>query len=185
MAVSDSDLEMLEGYLDDALEMGEVEGVRARLLSDAEFAAALEQVRRERAGRRMYFAALEPDEAAVAKFTARVGGAIGRRRRISYGLRVGRYVTAAAACLVVGFLARGWFDHPEPSFVADGKPGNVKVEKIEVYQVTLRDESGKVLGVQKFNSVEKAREFAADVDRWQSRSAKLASGQFVLHQDRF
>jgi hypothetical protein len=42
-----------------------------------------------------------------------------------------------------------------------------------------------VVGVQKFDSVEKAREFAADLARWQSRSEKLASGQFVLHQDRF
>lgn len=185
MAVSESDFEMLEGYLDDALEMGEVELLRARLESDVELAATLEQVRGERAGRRAFFELLEPSDAAVARFTARVGASIRGRRRFALVLRAGRYVTAAAACLAIGFFARGWFDHSPSKLVVDGKPGSVKVEKIEVYQVTLRDESGKVVGVQKFNSIEKAREFAADLNRWQSRSARLASGQFVLHQDRF
>ncbi len=189
MALTDNDLEMLDGYLDDALEMGEVELLRARLASDAEFAAALEGVRGERAARRMFFAALEPDDAAVVNFTARVKASTMRRNRFAFVLRAGRYLTAAAACLAVGFFARGWFGHSagdsSKGVLVDGRQGTLKVEKIEVYQVTLRDESGKVLGVQKFNSIEKAREFAADLDRWQSRSAKLASGQFVLHQDRF
>jgi hypothetical protein len=189
MAVSERDFEMLEGYLDDALEMGEVELLRARLASDAEFAAALEDVRGERAARRMFFAALEPDDATAAKLTARFKSSINRQNRFAHVLRTGRYLTAAAACLAIGFFARGWFVHspsdPVKGVLVDGHQGTLKVEKIEIYQVTLRDESGKVVGVQKFNSIEKAREFAADLDRWQSSSARLASSQFVLHQDRF
>jgi len=189
MALTDDDFDLLEGYLDDALEMGEVELLRARLSSDTEFAAALERVRGERAARRLFFAALEPDDAAVAKLTTRLTGSIKRRHHFAMVLRASRYVTAAAACLALGFFARGWFAHPaaDPAkgVLVDGRHGTLNVEKIEIYQVTLRDESGKVVGVQKFNSIEKAREFAADLDRWQSRSAKLASGQFVLHQDRF
>lgn len=183
MPVSESDLELLEGYLDDALSMGEVELLRARLAGDAEFAAALEGLRSERGARRMFFAALEPDDAAVEKLTARVSNSIRRRREFGRVRRAAAYLSAAAACLLVGFLARGWFDRPATISAA---PGTIaKVERIETYQVTLRDESGKVLGVQKFDSAEKAREFAADLARWQSRSEKLASGQFVLHQDRF
>ena len=42
-----------------------------------------------------------------------------------------------------------------------------------------------VIGVQRFDSFEKAQEFAADLARWQSRSERLASGRFVIHADRF
>ena len=49
MAVTENDLEMLESYLDDALEGAQVEGLRARLADDQELRAALEQIRHERA----------------------------------------------------------------------------------------------------------------------------------------
>jgi len=186
MAVSENDLLMLDGYLDDALSLGEVEGVRARLASDAEFAGALEQVRGERAARRVFFASLEPDDAAVAKLTTKIrssAGAIVRRRDFGRVLRPLRYLSAAAACLLIGFFARSFLDHSQAG--GRGESQTAKIEKIEIYQVTLRDEAGKVVGVQKFNSLEKAQEFAADLARWQSRSERLASGQFVLRNDRF
>lgn len=189
MAVTENDLEMLDGYLDDALEMGEVEALRARLAGDVELASALEQVRSERAARRSFFAALEPDDAEVAKLTARVRASIDRRADFSRLLRPLRYLGALAACLAIGFFARGLLERPhagDPSnlTVAD-RNRSVQVEKLESYQVTLRDDSGKIVGVQHFNSFEKAQEFAADLARWQSRSERLASGQFVLHNDRF
>ena len=102
--------------------------------------------------------------------------------------RIG-FLSAAAACVAMGFLARGWLEPKHPGDTGNismvGQTGGLKVEKIETYQVTLRDEAGNVVGVQKFNSLEKAQEFAADLARWQSRSEHLASGQFVLHKDRF
>jgi anti-sigma factor RsiW len=185
MAVSENDLELLEAYLDDALSMGEADQLRARLANDAELAGALERVRAERATRRTFFASLEPDDSTIAKLTAQVRASMARRRYFSRVLRLGRYITAAAACVVAGFLARGWFDHPNPNQTANGNPNNTKIEKIEIYQVTLRDDAGHVVGVQKFNSLEKAQEFAADLARWQSHSERLASGRFVVHSDRF
>jgi hypothetical protein len=192
MALTENDLELLECYLDDALEIGEVEGVRARIEGDGEWAGALEQLRTERAGRRAFFAALEPDDTSLAKLTARVHGSMNRRRNFARLLRPMRYVAATAACLVIGFVARGVFDRPAGDATQPGdhslavsNRGGVKVEKIETYQVTLRDESGKVVGVQQFNSIEKAQEFAADLARWQAHSERLASGQFVLRNDRF
>jgi hypothetical protein len=63
--------------------------------------------------------------------------------------------------------------------------GTVNVQKVSTYQVTLRDENGHVVAVQRFDSIDKAQEFAADVARWQSRSERLASGRVVLTADRF
>lgn len=194
MAVTDSDLELLEGYLDDALEMGEAKALRARLDRDDEFAQALEQIRGERAIRRAFFTSLEPDQAAVAQLTTRVRSGVQAGRASGLASRgilwrpIG-FLSAAAACVAIGFLARGWFEPKHPGDGGDismvGQSRGLKVEKIETYQVTLRDEAGNVVGVQKFDSLEKAQEFAADLARWQSRSERLASGQFVLHKDRF
>jgi hypothetical protein len=59
------------------------------------------------------------------------------------------------------------------------------MEEITLYQVTLRDDAGKVLAVQRFDSLDKAQEFATDLARWQSRNQRLASSQFVTTTDRF
>lgn len=187
MAVSENDLEQLDAYLDDALEMGEVEVLRARLAQDAQLLAALEQVRSERAARQALFAALEPDDAAVNALISRVRRSTLRQRQTSRWLRPARWVAAAAACLTIGFFSRGLFDRPAaPANVASTttKPG-VDVKPYTGYQVTLRDDAGRVVAVQQFDSMEKAQEFASDLARWQARSEKLASGHFVLRADRF
>ena len=60
----------------------------------------------------------------------------------------------------------------------DGKPAP-KAPKADpkdepyVYQVALTDEAGNITAVQKFDSLDEARNFAADVGRWQAHQQEL------------
>src|SRR5690349_14612836 len=109
MAVSESDLELLENYLDDALESVQVESLRARLGEDADLRVALEQIRHERSSRNAFFATLEPDDATADALAARIRASIRQRRRFAGVAGPLRYLAAAAACVAIGFFGRGFF----------------------------------------------------------------------------
>jgi anti-sigma factor RsiW len=190
MAVSETDLELLEGYLDDALAPRESEALRQRLSSSPELSAALDQLRSERATRQSIFTALEPDDASVSSLITRIQTVTRQHRAPAAWLRWPRYVAAAAACIAAGFFARGLFDRPHSAnettkLVNESARNGVDVRKVEAYRVTLRDDAGRVLAVQQFDSLDKARQFADDLARWQARSERLASGQFIVTTDRF
>jgi hypothetical protein len=192
MAVNERDIEWIERYLDDALDMAEVETLRARLAGDGELVAALERIRGERALRKAVYAGYEPDEPEVSRVIAYSGGLVRQQRRDARRRGVMRYVLGAAACVAIGFFGRGFMsqsDGPPDGGQTGGSVainrGTVNVQKVSTYQVTLRDEGGHVVAVQRFDSIDKAQEFAADVARWQSRSERLASGRVVLTADRF
>jgi len=192
MAVNERDIEWIERYLDDALDMAEVETLRARLAGDGELVAALERIRGERALRKAVYAGYEPDESAVSRVITYSGGLVRQQRRDARRRGVMRYVLGAAACVAIGFFGRGFMsqsDGPPDGGQTGGSVainrGTVNVQKVSSYQVTLRDEGGHVVAVQRFDSIDKAQEFAADVARWQSRSERLASGRVVLTADRF
>jgi hypothetical protein len=188
MAVARHDLEMLEEYLDDALEPGEVEALRARLAEDEGLVAALGDVGAERSARQAFYQSLEPVDGAVDALVARIRFDVTREHRPNRFLRPARYAVAAAACLAIGFFTRGWLDQrtavPTDRGSVVAKNG-VDLQAVAAYQVTLRDEVGRVVAVQRFESLEKAQEFAADLARWQSRSERLAGGHFVMTADRF
>jgi anti-sigma factor RsiW len=183
MAISETDLELLDAYLDDALEPGETDALRARLANDGDLVAAMDHLRAERAMRQSLFANLEPDDAQVDALVSRVCGEMNRRRRFTRVLRPFRYVAAAAACIAIGFVSRGFFS-TKPDHGPTGQPG-VHVEQVATFQVTLRDEAGRIVAIQRFDSLEKAQEFAADLSRWQSRTERVATGRVVLTADRF
>src|SRR5687768_12145776 len=104
MALDEIDLDRLEGYLDDALADGEREAVRARLAAEPQWKLALDHLRGERAMRQVLFSSLEPSGEEVERLVAGVPAAIERGRRFAGVMRAARYVGAAAACFVVGFL---------------------------------------------------------------------------------
>lgn len=189
MALTESDLELLERYLDDALDERDRDAARARLAGEHEWIAALEQLRSERVMRQAMFAALEPSPDEVERLVRRVAGGIERRRSFAKVLRAARYISAAAACFVVGFFVHAiFFAHPPAGEQPAARPVSHKaasVRAVETFEVTLRDESGKVIAVQRFDSLAKAQEFANDVSQWQRRAQRLASGQFVIRAQRF
>jgi len=195
--VNEQDIELLESYLDGSLEAGAAEGVRARLDAEAGLRAGLDELRAEREARRGYFLAQEPEPAALERFLARVNEAIREaempverpaRRLVPVWLRPAKYAVAAAACIALGLLIRPMVESkPAGKQLANDPNTNrtVDVRPVAMYEVTLRDQAGVVIAVQRFESMEKAQEFAGDLSRWQSRSERLAAGKFVVTADRF
>jgi anti-sigma factor RsiW len=188
MSVTQADLELLDAYLDDALEDADREAVRARLSTDQSLVAALDQLRAQRALRQSFFAALEPTETEVDQLAVRVRESLERRRRFTRILRAARYVAAAAACFAAGILVHAtYFTHskaPNPNPLQPIANTSATVRAVELYEVTLRDDSGKILAIQRFDSLDKANAFAADLASWQRRADRLASSQFIIRAQR-
>ena len=198
MYVNESELELLESDLDQALEAGESLALRQRLETETVLRGTLEELRAQREGRRAYFAAMEPAPAELARFLSRVNDALREaempeekpvKRLMPAWLGWMKYAVAAAACMGLGVLIRPMVDSGSTAptkLAVDQKTGRtVNVRPVSMFEVTLRDQAGAVVAVQRFESIEKAQEFAGDLSRWQSRSERLAAGQFVVTADRF
>ena len=185
--MTENDVEVLDAYLDDALEPAEVETLRARLASDPQLVSALNDLRRERAMRQAYFAALEPAENEVDDLATSVRAAIDRRRRFTAVLRSATAVVAAAACFLAGILVHATFfktSQQSPTAQPIANPAGPTVRAVEMYEVTLRDPAGKPIAVQRFDSLEKAQDFATDLQQWKRRATRQTTAQFVLRADR-
>ena len=55
----------------------------------------------------------------------------------------------------------------------------------EFQPVALTDEAGNITAVQKFDKLEDAREFAAEVGRWQARHQQIQNGNVVMTTTKF
>jgi anti-sigma factor RsiW len=177
--IEDGDIELLEAMLDHELSAARSETLAARLAKEPKLAAELEHLRAERKLRAEMFSSLEGgEEAVVERILAKVGA--GDVKKSSGGarptLRRLRYAMAAAACVVIGFLI-GWMG-------ATGGKSNANANPAP-YQVEILDESGQVMAVQKFQSLEKAREFSNDLQQWQIRQERILNGQVTVHSDKF
>jgi hypothetical protein len=183
MAVTESDMDLLEEYLDGALDAPSIIAIRQRLVLDSGLATAFESVRRERAIRANFFAALEPDEAAVDLFASRISKAIAAPT----GQRVYlKRLAAIAACIALSFAGGYGFrgasavkgtaisSHPIP-----------ESKHAKEYQVALVDGEDQVKAIQTFDSREKADEFTKDLGLWQERQRQLQRGAVVIVADQF
>lgn len=189
------DFELLERYLDRELTQDETLRLEQRLSSEPELAEALARMSADYAIRRAVWASMEPAPADAMNVAAGVGRFARKaelRRRLA---RLSRIAGAAAACVMLGFLA-GWVGrggsiaqaneggtpttrpavHPSSH---DGKAAQ-PTEPPGLYQVALTDEAGNITAVQKFATLEDARNFAADVGRWQALQAQIDNGQPVM-----
>jgi anti-sigma factor RsiW len=181
MSLSDSDLELLESHLDGELSVVEEEALRDRMNIEPELASVLETLRSERDARRMALVSFEPDDAAVERFNRSASREIQRVDRESFWRstsRTLRVVAAAAACLVIGFSVgriadSGVLNRPPGERVANVDPNQRFVE------VTLTDESGRELGIQRFASHERAREFIQDCEQLRQQREKLEDVHIV------
>lgn len=103
--VRDLDLQTLETFLDGELPEDEAMVLRRRLVLEPAMQAALEQLQSERAVRQLLFRSLEPQTNQADQLVASVHSAMVAHERWRWINRSLRYVSAAAACVVVGFFA--------------------------------------------------------------------------------
>src|SRR4051794_11132613 len=119
MAVNETDIELLESYLDDELAPAEIEALRERLSSEPALAAAMDDLRSHRQMRSQFFASLEPSERAVERVVQSVHKSINKEIVWAERFRTFRAVGSLAACLLVGFIGgygmRGTRSSPSPS----------------------------------------------------------------------
>lgn len=187
--ITEQDFELLEEYLDEALGDRVRLDLESRLSGDAALAAALDELRENRDLRGELFASLEPDNAAVRGVIDGINATVLRDDLRHHRWRGFGWTSSVAAGVAIAFLA-GWMAHrmlggpgtAGPS-VAGGGSGIVAVN--EAYAVQITDDAGKVVAIQKFDSLEKAREFTDDLTKWQLRQQQLQQGQVVLVGDTF
>jgi anti-sigma factor RsiW len=181
MSVNETDLEQLETYLDDELSPQEAAELDRRLATDSSLSDELTQLRAQRALRAAMFSAMEPGDGEVTSLLNRVDGVLHRQATWSKRLAALRYIGSAAACLFVGFMISHaiWPAQPQDDITPGGQ---VHVAQAPVgphgpvYQVVLQDETGTVIGVQNFDSLNDAREFQSDVGQLQNKHRQIQNG---------
>jgi len=177
--IDDGDLELLEAFLDDELTPAQDLQLRDRLTSEPTLASELEHLRAERKLRAQMYLSLEGGEGAVVDrilSAARICGIAGPAvvtKSTRFRLR---YAMAAAALIAIGFLV-GWMG------ATGGKSNAIAGEA--PYKVEILDESGQVMAVQKFQSLQKAQEFSDDLQQWQIRQERLLSGQVTVQSAKY
>jgi len=158
--VNETDLELLETYLDGELPMIEAESLWRRLAVEPDLSAALEQLRTDRAGRAVVWVENEPDDAEAEAVIDRVSAAIHRRNWIEGIRRSLVYVTSAAACILVGFQI-GWFERGPTAPM--GVPGPQAGLPVAIRDVN----NGNLLSEPVFNSQQEVGQFYRDVNELQ------------------
>jgi anti-sigma factor RsiW len=207
--MTEADVEILEMYLDDALSDQDLAAVARRLADEPVMAAELERLRGERELRRQFFASLDPSDAAVERLLGRVDESIRRRTGWERQLKWGRWAAAAAACVALGFttgyLGRSSAPMSGTGVAVTSNPA-VPVEQVAENTddthghiifpgqhvpptvpaaVQLTDDSGRVVAVQHFESLDKAKEFANDIQTWQERQRQMQNGNVVMMGGKF
>jgi anti-sigma factor RsiW len=182
------DAALLEAHLDGALSPPQAESLGRRLANEPALAAHLERLRAERAVRQAVWSSYEPDQSRAASAATSALTLAERAERLRRTASHARRATAAAAVVLLAF-ASGWVargvrsvqpgapesrdvqsggNHPFASSGASAGDGSAS------FPVALTDEHGNIIAVQHFDNPRKAREFADDVDRWQSRPRRAA-----------
>ncbi len=176
--MTETELDILETWLDG--ELGPVESVelQRRLTAEPDLSATLADLRLEREVREAHFAAMEPSDGETRDFLNRVEANIARRRRWTLYGRFTRATGAIAACMAIGF-GIGWIGRGGPVLPAN------HTSPASAYQVSVSDDSGRVLGVQHFNSADQAREFSDDLRHWQDQQEQIRNGYLVVRSGKF
>jgi len=155
--MNETDLELLETYLDGELPMSEAEGLWRRLAIERELSAELDRLRASRASRIEIWGSGEPTDLETAIFVNQVKNIIRKRHGLETVRRALIYVTAAAACIAIGFNI-GWVAHvPGPASVAQSASPDLSA-------VAIHDTNGNLVGVQRFATPQEASDFARDLN---------------------
>lgn len=192
-------IELLEAYLDGALEPARVADIERQVARDAGLREMLASLRAQRDLRLTAWQSAEGSASSVARLVNSVRTARTRELVWAGRARQLRTVGAMAACLVIGFAVGrvAIFDHPTPNEpTAPSVPGNGMTASAErpdqpqtvvqvsdpnagQHRVTLRDEHGQVIAVYSFDTAEQAQRFADDVNNWRPTQRRSAPSRPV------
>ena len=183
MAVSESDLELLETYLDGELADAEANAVRERLRGEPLLASALAALRDERQLRAALWAQMEPSAASVQTLMARVENKVDDHWMWASRLYKLKMVSAAAACILVGFIVGRvgkTTDQPGPGGVQIVTTSNANHAPVQTVasgpvNVPIVNELGQVVSVRHFETQDAANEYF----REQEQSDKTSAGNIV------
>src|SRR5689334_2887682 len=120
---NETDLELLESYLDDELSSLEHDALQQRLSRDPALAGALDELRAQRALRRSLFARLEPDDATVQRVVSAIDQKVENHVVWTARARSLRWLSGVAATLLIGFLG-GYVFRGGPAGVTPTAGGN-------------------------------------------------------------
>jgi hypothetical protein len=104
MMATETDIELLESYLDDELSPAELDALRKRLSSEPALVAAMDDLRGQREMRRQFFVACDPEEMSVERLVKSVRQDMNRDLVWRERNRVLGRIGSLAACLLVGFF---------------------------------------------------------------------------------
>ena len=183
MSIADSDVEILEVYLDGELPIADAEGLWHRLSVEPELSAALDELRAQRSVRLSAYTQMEPSALEERQVCGDVVRGM-RRRNVWERVRgAGKWLTAAAAVLAIGFSLGRMRVTPATSLSSSGNSvamtGNnnaLQPAGHNLYQVGYFDPNGKLIAVQPFNSLEDANNFVNDVNTWQTENHVAPEG---------
>lgn len=181
MSVTETDLEQIEALLDGALSPEESTALESRVRAEPAVAAAVAEARRLRADRAEWFRACEGDPVDADLLAASIRRAA-HVQTSAFRWSRWRQRLALAACLILG-VGIGWLGLPSnrPGVApVGGASASLSGDRApRTYQVRLMDASGRLVHIQRFESIEDARQFADDLNRWQDQQG--AGGAVVIH----
>jgi anti-sigma factor RsiW len=181
MSLTENDLELLETYLDGELPTDAAAALTQKLSLSPELAGGLELLRAERAARAQAWRSFEPGALELDRLAERLERAIGQQplhpvwNRV---LSIGRVVTAAAACIVMG-IAIGRIGSARDAVLAPGTMGGQVAGPSGAApqvpaDVILTDDTGRIF-VQRFPSAQAARQFVEDLHRAREQQLREAA----------
>lgn len=182
----DPDLALLESYLDGELSSVELGSLQQRLSTDPELSAALARMSEDFAVRQAVWTSLEGsvlESQAVSRQVVKSIRRAGFWERSRMFVRAGVAVAACLICFAAGWVGRG---STATAALPDATPTDstavAKAEAVQplLYQVALTDEAGNITAIQKFDTLEDANAFAAELSRWQAEQAQAQYGQVLL-----
>src|SRR5438552_16392703 len=113
MSVSETDLELLESYLDGELAAADMDALRRRIANEPLLASAIEGLRGERVMRAAFWQSCEPGDDIVFRLMGRVEKKVDDHWMWTRRLAKLKFASAAAACILVGWIGRGMLQtHP-------------------------------------------------------------------------
>jgi anti-sigma factor RsiW len=165
MALAESDMQLLETYLDGELPISQAEGLWRRLAAEPELHQIMDELRDQRSHRVNIWSSHEPEDHMADAFVARLTVATRRRRWMDKANRGMYYAAGIAACALLSFRI-GWIERGVNS---NPVLPNDSVAQTSSFPVELRDSTGNVIGVQQFASQDEATRFVNDVNESQQR----------------